>query len=267
MTRHSCIYEGRLRHRRFAPVPHAFEYRLFMMYLDLAELPALFDRRLLWSSERPNLACFRRADHLGEPQQPLEDSVRQLVGEESGRRPDGPIRLLTHLRYGGYCFNPVSFYYCFDRAGRRLETVVGEVNNTPWGEQHCYVLHQGLDSGRGSHNCYRFSKAFHVSPFMGMRQEYTWRFSTPRSRLAVHMDNRQDGSRLFDATLALRRREISAASLARVLVQYPLMTAKVIAAIHWQALRLRLKGCPFHPHPGSSKNGKDQAAGGSLPRS
>ena len=257
MSIHSCIYEGRLRHRRFAPVVNAFEYRIFMMYLDLAELPNLFDRHWLWSSERPNVAYFRRADHLGEPQLPLEDCVRQLVKEVSGRYSEGPIRLLTHLRYGGYVFNPVSIYYCFDRTDSRVDTVVGEVNNTPWGEQHCYVLHQEMDRGRGVRKCYQFSKAFHVSPFMSMQQDYTWRFSTPRRSLSVHMDNWQDGRHLFDATLVLRRREISAAALARVLLQYPLITTKVVCAIHWQALKLWLKHCPFYPHPKSLSREKD----------
>lgn len=249
MSRHSAIYEGWVRHRRFRPARHLFGYRLFMMYLDLDELPCLFDRRWLWSARRPNLACFRRADHLGPPSLPLDECVRQLVGDRTGRRPQGPIRLLTHLRYWGYGFNPVSFYFCFDRADRGVETVVGEVNNTPWGEQHCYVLHRGMDRGRAPRKCYRFSKAFHVSPFMGMKQDYTWRFTTPGERLWVRMDNRENGDRLFDATLLLRRREIGARSLARVLAQYPLMTVKVIGAIHWQALRLWLKRCPVYPHP------------------
>ncbi len=266
MSRHSCIYEGRVRHRRFAPVAHVFEYRLFMMYLDLAELPRLFDGRWLWSAQRPNVAYFRRADHLGAPQHPLADCVRQLVKDESGHYPNGPVRLLTHLRYGGYGFNPVSFYYCFDRDDRRVETVVGEVNNTPWGEQHCYVLHHGIDRGRGAHKRYQFSKAFHVSPFMAMQQDYTWHFTTPRRTLSVHMDNWQDGHHLFDATLMLQRREISAAALARVLVQYPLITTKVMAAIHWQALKLWLKRCPFYPHPKSLTKEKDYVATGSLPR-
>lgn len=249
MRQHSAIYEGWVRHRRFRPARHLFGYRLFMMYLDLDELPGLFDRRWLWSARRLNLACFRRADHLGDPRLPLDECVRQLVGDRSGRRPQGPIRLLTHLRYWGYGFNPVSFYFCFDRSDRDLETVVGEVNNTPWGEQHCYVLHRAMDSGPAPRKCYRFPKAFHVSPFMGMKQDYTWHFTAPGDRLRVHMDNREDGDRLFDATLLLRRREIGARSLARVLVQYPLMTAKVITAIHWQALRLWLKRCPVYPHP------------------
>ena len=249
MKQHSAIYEGWVRHRRFRPARHRFGYRLFMMYLDLDELPGLFNRQWLWSARRPNLACFRRADHLGDPRLPLDECVRQLVGDRTGRRPEGPIRLLTHLCYWGYGFNPVSFYFCFDRAGHGLETVVGEVNNTPWGEQHCYVLHRGMDSGRVPRKCYRFPKAFHVSPFMGMKQDYTWRFTAPGRKLFVHMDNRENGDRLFDATLALRRREIGAASLARVLVQYPLMTSKVIGAIHWQALRLWLKRCPIYTHP------------------
>jgi len=267
VNRHSCIYEGRLRHRRFAPAAHAFEYRLFMMYLDLAEGPGLFEGRWLWSWERPNLASFRRADHFGEPGRPLADCVRQLVRQESGRSPGGPIRLLTHLRYGGYCFNPVSFFYCFDPAGERVESVVGEVSNTPWGERHCYVLHEGLDRGRGASRRYEFSKAFHVSPFMAMEQEYTWRFTTPGRTLAVHMDSRQDDGRLFDATLLLRRRELGAAALARVLARYPLMTARVIGAIHWQAFRLWLKRCPVHPHPGWSRGEGEHAAPGPVGRS
>jgi len=249
VSRHSAIYEGWVRHRRFRPARHLFGYRLFMMYLDLDELPCLFDRWWLWSARRHNLACFRRADHLGDPRLPLDECVRQLVGDRTGRRPEGPIRLLTHLRYWGYGFNPVSFYFCFDRADRGLETVVGEVNNTPWGEQHCYVLHRGMDCGRAPRKCYRFPKAFHVSPFMAMQQDYTWRFTAPGDRLWVHMDNRENGDHLFDATLLLKRREIGARSLARVLAQYPLMTAKVIGAIHWQALRLWLKRCPVYPHP------------------
>ena len=249
MSRQSAIYEGWVRHRRFRPARHRFVYRLFMMYLDLDELSSLFDRRWLWSARRPNFASFRRADHLGAPCLPLDECVRQLVGDRTGHRPEGPIRLLTHLRYWGYGFNPVSFYFCFDRADRGLETVVGEVNNTPWGEQHCYVLHRGMDRGPAPRKSYRFPKTFHVSPFMGMKQDYTWQFTAPGERLWVHMDNRENGDRLFDATLMLRRREIGAGSLARVLLQYPLMTAKVIGAIHWQALRLWLKRCPVYPHP------------------
>ena len=245
----SCIYEGRVRHRRFAPVENMFRYRLFMMYLDLAELPGLFDEYSLWSPERPNLAHFRRRDHLGAAEIPLDQSVREVVRQQTGNSVDGPIRLLTHLRYFGFRFNPVSFFLCFDRQGREVETIVGEVNNTPWGEQHPYVLSEALNLGTARKKCYRFAKAFHVSPFMSMEQEYTWYFTTPGRSLAIQMENREAQNRFFDATLTMRRTEISARSLSRVLLQYPLMTARVVAAIHWQALRLYLKKCPFYPHP------------------
>jgi uncharacterized protein len=246
---HSCLYEGRLRHRRFAPAENAFEYALFMLYLDLAELPSLFDGHLLWSSGRPNVACFNRARHLGDPDRPLEDCVRDLVERDTGTRPSGPIRLLTHLTYFGYGFNPVSFYYCFDADGREVETVVSEVNNTPWGEQHVYVLPESMNASASARKLYRFRKQFHVSPFMGMDQDYVWRFTAPGRGLTVHMDNLETGVCLFDSTLVLRRTEITSGSLARVLIQYPLMTAKVIGTIHWQALKLWLKRCPFYPHP------------------
>jgi DUF1365 family protein len=245
----SCIYAGHVRHRRFAPVGNSFRYGLFLMYLDLAELPHVFQGRWFWSVDRLNLAYFRRKDHFGDPAIPLEQAVRDLVREKTGRWPSGPIRMLAHLRYFGHCFNPASFYYCFDPEDRRVETIVVEIHNTPWGEVHCYVLDESRNEAQGNRKRYQFSKDFHVSPFMDMGLRYDWRFLEPGESLNVHMNVLRGKEKLFDATLTLKRAEMTPARLAYVLLRYPLMTVKVILAIYYQALRLWIKGAIFYLHP------------------
>lgn len=247
---HSCIYEGQVKHHRFIPQSHQFQYKLFMMYLDLEELPCLFDRYWLWSSEKPALAWFRREDHLGAAHVPLTAAVVDLIEKETGNSPSGRICLLTHLRYCGYGFNPVSFYYCFDAKNETVETIVAEVNNTPWGERFCYVLDENHNLGDLQSKRYCTNKHFHVSPFMKMDLQYRWHFTVPEETLKVHIENEQSGKPLFYATLALRRREISSRSLATILSTYPFMTLKVVSAIYYEALRLWLKKIPYSPHPG-----------------
>lgn len=247
---HSALYSGWVRHRRYAPKALAFRYPIFLMYLDLAELEQVFARRWLWSVGRRNLAQFRRSDYLGDPAQPLDEAVRDRVQQHTGERPLGAVRMLTHLRYFGHCFNPVTFYYCHD-AQQRLHSIVAEITNTPWRQRHAYVLPVAAARSHGSVHAWRFDKRFHVSPFMAMAHQYAWRLSEPGAQLRVHMDvlDAQPAARRFDATLVLRRRELSGASLAQALLRYPAMTVQVLAKIHWQALRLWLRGNPVHDHP------------------
>lgn len=243
----SALYIGRVEHRRLTPVPHRFVVPMFMVYLDLDELDDVFRRRWLWSTRRRAIAAFDRRDHIGDPALPLDTAVRQLVESRTGRRPRGPIRLLTHLRYFGYIFNPVSFFYCFSPGGSDLEAIVADITNTPWGERHQYVL--PIAAGQAPRSRHLLSKQFHVSPFLPMDLDYDWRFRRPGRQLSVHMSTRRHGAPLFDATLSLARTEITGLSLAMVLTRHPFMTARVVAGIYWHALRLWIKRVPFHSHP------------------
>ena len=292
---HSGLYAGTVRHRRFSPALNEFRYSLFQMYLDLSELPELFDPYLLWSARRPAIAWFRREDHLGDPQSPLDICVRDEVERQTGTLPAGPIRLLTNLRYFGYVMNPVSYFYCFDSASGRLQTVLAEVHNTPWGERHCYVLQTPIHRAGGASAVLWNEKEFHVSPFMGMGMRYRWRLSEPAESLAVSIQchetsastNAESSSdmneahakadtlspksstatrrpRPFDVTLSMRREEITASSLRRVLLKHPCMTASVTAKIYWQALKLWWKQVPFVPHPRQRRTIAIQESGATL---
>ena len=240
----SCIYEGTIRHRRLEP-RREFKHRLALAYLDLEELPGLLDGRLL--ARRPGLVRFRRRDYLGDPAVPLDRAVRDLVEDRTGARLTGSIRLLTHLRSFGHCFNPVSFYYCIEPGGERLQALVVEVTNTPWGERHAYVL--GAEPQAPAVLDGEFEKALHVSPFMGMDHRYRVGATTPACTLSVHIASNRGVATVFDATLALRRRELTRVSMAGITVRYPLATVRVLALIYAHALGLKLAGAPVHRHP------------------
>ena len=241
----SALYEGTIRHRRFAVRTHEFDYRVAMAYVDLDEVDGLLGGALV--RDRPGLVRFRRRDYLGDPAVPLADAVRGLVAERLGTAPAGPIRLLTHLRSFGHCFNPVSFYYCFAPDGERLEAIVAEVTNTPWGERHAYVLPRG--TGDGDVLGGGFDKRLHVSPFMGMDQRYAWKAPAPGPTLSVHIESSEDGRRAFDATLGLHRRPFTRRVLADVTARYPAATLRMLALIYGHAVALKLKGVPVQPHP------------------
>ena len=240
----SALYEGTIRHRRFAVRERVFRHRLALVYADLDELPRLFGGRLV--ARRPGIVRFRRADYLGDPAVPLAADVRALVARRTGSDPGGPVRLLTQPRTLGHCFNPVSFYYCFRPGGEHLAAVVAEVTNTPWGERHAYVLPSG---GDGPVLDGEADKALHVSPFMAMDQRYTWRATRPGATLSVHIASTEHGAPAFDATLSLRRTLLTRRSLARVCLRYPAATLRVLALIYGHAAVLWARRVPVHPHP------------------
>ncbi|MEO0478605.1 MAG: DUF1365 domain-containing protein [Planctomycetota bacterium] len=245
---HSALYRGRMQHRRHSPKNHRFGYRMWMAYLDLDEVEGLGSASRLFSVEGRNVLAFRRRDYLGEADLPLSEAVRLRVGEVLGRRPEGSIRMLTQLRCLGYCFNPVTFYYCFD-PDEQLDAVVAEITNTPWGERRAYVLDAAQALRDHGELRFAFDKDFHVSPFFGMDHRYEWSFSEPSGSLEVSMRNLRAGEVVFDASMQLERRAFDRNGLRACLVRHPFMTGKVIAAIHWQALRLWLKRVPVHLHP------------------
>lgn len=240
----SGLFVGTLRHRRFRPVHHAFTYPLFMALLDIDRIPELMAVSRLTSHNRWNWASFDDRDHLGDPSRPLRTRLVADAARHGIDLPDGPIFLLTHLRYLGFCFNPVSFFYCFDRA-KQLRLVLAEVSNT-FGGTHNYWLEP--DPGSRTFRA-AAAKSLYVSPFMPAAIDYGFAFTPPIDQLVAHMEANEQGSVCFDATLTLERRPWQAAEIRRTLVRHPAMTASVMGAIHWQALKLWWKGAPVMPRP------------------
>lgn len=257
MAMKSRLYSGWVRHRRYAPRDHSLNIPLFMVYLDLDEIAEVFGQSRFWSIERFNWASFRRSDYFEPERGDLKQAVIHRICEQSDLTPEciQSVRMLTHLRYLGHIFNPVTIYYAFD-ANDQLVATMPEITNTPWKERFQYVLpaqadEHGIAPSRVHRHYreYRLGKAFHVSPFLPMDMNYRWVFGEPGKTLRIHLENHRNGHRVFDATLVMAAQKADSRSMNRLLIRFPWMTVKVVTAIHWHALRLWLKKVPFHRHP------------------
>jgi hypothetical protein len=236
----SALYRGLVTHHRHGAVEHRFTQRVTMGLFDLAEIDQVCGRHPLWSSNGRAPVEFRRSDYLGDPSIPLDQAVRDLVAERTGRRPTGPVSVLTMPRTWGWLFNPISCYFCYDDAGA-VEAMVPEVTNTPWHERHAYVV--------GSPGTHWLDKSLHVSPFFPMDQRYRLHYTAPGPRLSVSFSVEQAGDPVLFAGVSLERQEVTRAALGSVVWRPGRSTLGVSAGIYHQALALKRKGATFHPHP------------------
>ena len=249
----SALYFGEVSHHRKYPKKHDLKYQVYMAHLFLEEIDQVFNNRWFWSVNRSNLGSFVRSDYHRPEVEDLSSAVRHTMSEQLGREISGSISIITHLRTFGYCFNPVSFYFLWNENRTHPTALMAEITNTPWGERYakCFEWKSTDEDNRCD---YEFHKEFHVSPFIGMDVEYDWRFRQPTENFQADMLLREKKNLFFTAHLKMKRRRIDAKNLAWALIRFPLMTLNVTRAIYWNALLLRLKGCPFFSHPKNLEN-------------
>lgn len=249
----SALGRGVVQHSRHAPKKHALTVPLMMPLLDLDNVSEDLAASRFWSNEKANVASFKREDHYGSPDIPLQDLVRKTLLEQTGITCDGSVHILCNLRYCGYVFNPITLYFCSDCNGQPVGCVA-EVMNIPW-KQHVLYAMPIENENSMSKTCswqHNSAKRMHVSPFMPMEMDYQWRISYSQKNLVVHIQNQPRESseqHRFDATLNLKWQPLTASNLNTALLQYPLQTVRTVAGIHWHALKLWLKGMPYLPHP------------------
>ena len=246
MTPGGCLYQGHVMHMRLTPFQHRFRYRVFSLLLDVDRLEETASRLRLLRLDRFGLLAFHRRDHGPRDGSALRPWVEAHLAEHGLGRPHR-IDILGFPRILGYAFNPLSVYFCHDEADR-LMAVVYEVKNT-FGDQHAYTLAVS-ETGDGAHR-HDQDKIFYVSPFLDMDQTYHFTVQAPGDRLAVKIRQDNANGTWLIATQSGRRRPLTDREILRQWLMHPLMTLKVITAIHWQALRLALKGARFRPYTGA----------------
>ena len=249
LSKNHHLYWGTISHQRHTPFKRFFTYPIFMAYIDISSLATTMKPSFFWNINKPALVSFQRKDYHGDPGLDLDNAVRKTLHEKTGKDFKGPIRLLTHLRYFGYCFNPVSFYYCFDESDEKVEAIMAEVTNTPWKERHAYLIEEQAEKNSRTGFTASPKKQLHVSPFWGMDHDYEWFFSQPEDALNVNMKNFKDGKKVFNVTLNLKRRAFSNSGLVKAISRFPFITLMVVYRIHWQAFILYIKKAPFFTHP------------------
>ncbi len=244
----SAIYRGSVFHSRKKPFDHEFKYSLYMAYVNLKEINNILPNSFLWAINKKALISFNRRDYLERPEKKLIDAAKNLVFERIGKKIKGPIYLLAHLRTYGHCFNPVSFYYCFDKSEKKIDAIIAEVTNTPWKQRYCYVLDCQNSENKNIFKNIK-DKKLHVSPFFPMDHEYHFSISKPEKTITIKIDNLNQGVKVHEALLSLNKEDFSKKSLIKALINFPFMTVKVVTAIHWQAIKLWFKGAKLYNNP------------------
>ncbi len=252
MNFQSAVYSGILHHRRLAPKYHDFKYRVTFYYLDLAEIDGIFKVPLLFSNRPPFVFGFNRKNYLAGADS-LTQAVQDLILNKTGKKHEGSIRMLSQITYFGFCFNPVTFYYCMNQINTDVEFIVAEITNTPWNERKAYVFE--CEPGKTQFE-FQFEKDFHVSPFFPMNLHYVWKFKKPtpadaKSTLSVFMEdwNETKTECVFFAHLTLKPKSLTPFNIGLNLISFPFMTVKTVAAIYFQSFLLLIKRVPFFTHP------------------